>query len=92
MKTYNYFQDPGHGWVRVKMSELVELGIADKISSYSYVSASGKSVYLEEDMDLSTFLSAKGIEKLSELPTRTKYSEKSSYIRTLKHYVPPTTL
>lgn len=86
MKPYNYFQDPAHGWVRVKMSELMELGIADKISSYSYVSASGKSVYLEEDLDLSTFLSAKGIEKLSDLPIRTKHSDKPSYVRSLKNY------
>lgn len=92
MKRYNYFQDPGHGWVRVKMNELIELGIADKISSYSYVSASGKSVYLEEDLDLSTFLSAKNIEKLSELPTLEKYTNKLSYIRSLKNYEAPTTL
>lgn len=89
MKPYNYFQDPAHGWVRVKMSELMELGIADKISSYSYVSASGKSVYLEEDLDLSTFLSAKGIEKLSDLPIRTKHSNKLSYVRSLKNYEAP---
>lgn len=92
MTPYNYFQDAGHGWVRVKMSELVELGIADKISSYSYVSASGKSVYLEEDLDLSTFLSAKRIEKLSDLNIREKYSDKPSYIRSLKNYEPTTTL
>lgn len=46
----NYFTDPGHGWVSVKLQTLIDLGIADKISTYSYIR--GKSAYLEEDCDL----------------------------------------
>lgn len=46
----NYFTDPGHGWVSVKLQTLVDLGIADKISTYSYIR--GNSAYLEEDCDL----------------------------------------
>ena len=46
----NYFTDPGHGWVSVKKSVLVFLGIADQISHYSYMR--GASAYLEEDCDL----------------------------------------
>jgi hypothetical protein len=30
------FSDPGHGWVRFSKTRLAELGIADKISMYSY--------------------------------------------------------
>jgi hypothetical protein len=54
---YTFFSDPGHGWAKVKRSELASLGIADKISGYSY--QRGEFVYLEEDCDLSTFVSAK---------------------------------
>jgi len=48
----NYFTDPGHGWVSVKLQTLIDLGIADKISTYSYIR--GNSAYLEEDCDLNT--------------------------------------
>jgi hypothetical protein len=55
-KTYIYHTDPGHGWLAVKRSELVRLGIADRITPYSYTR--GDTVYLEEDGDLSTFFQA----------------------------------
>lgn len=57
-KTYTYFTDPGHGWLRVKKSELQELGIANKISPYSYMR--GNHAYLEEDCDMAKFMQAKG--------------------------------
>lgn len=56
VKVYKYYQDAGHGWLAVKRSELVELGIANKITSYSY--QRGKTVYLEEDCDMTTFVNA----------------------------------
>ena len=57
-KTYTYFTDPGHGWLRVKRAELNALGIANKISPYSYMR--GDYVYLEEDCDMAKFMQAKG--------------------------------
>jgi hypothetical protein len=57
MEKYTYHTDPGHGWLEVELAELGELGIADKISPYSYLHC-GK-VYLEEDMDMTTFYKAK---------------------------------
>lgn len=35
---FQFYADPGHGWVEVKRELLKELGIEDKISSYSYQS------------------------------------------------------
>jgi hypothetical protein len=52
----HYHQDPGHGWIAVKRNLLIALGIADKISGYSY--QAGKSVYCEEDCDATTLLNA----------------------------------
>jgi hypothetical protein len=52
----NYFTDPGHGWVCVKLDKLQDLGIADQISTYSYMR--GSSAYLEEDCDLSLLFAA----------------------------------
>ena len=54
-KTYVYHQDPGHGWLAVKVKELFELGIQYDISNHSYVQ--GNTVYLEEDCDAMLFIS-----------------------------------
>jgi hypothetical protein len=44
-----FYSDPGHGWLAVKRKMLFDLGIADKITPYSY--QKGNTVYLEEDCD-----------------------------------------
>ena len=51
---YTYYTDPGHGWLAVGIDELLLLGIADKISSYSYMN--GGKAYLEEDCDMGLFI------------------------------------
>jgi hypothetical protein len=56
MKTYKFYADPGHGWLAVKIIELMELGIVTQISAYSYMR--GGTAYLEEDMDASLFFNA----------------------------------
>lgn len=80
-----FHHDPGHGWLAVKMSDLKMLGIETKISSYSYVK--GKTVYLEEDCDMSEFITAakaKGIDvEVREGPQRDR-----SPIRSFRSYSP----
>jgi hypothetical protein len=51
-----FHSDSGHGWLAVKRKEVEQLGIADKVSKFSY--AKGKTVYLEEDTDAGLFLNA----------------------------------
>ena len=51
-----FYSDPGHGWGAVKRKLLTDLGIADKISTYSY--QKGETVYLEEDCDLGVLIGA----------------------------------
>ena len=48
------FADPGHAWARFPKAKLVSLGIADKISTYSYMN--GPNAFLEEDCDLSVLI------------------------------------
>jgi hypothetical protein len=50
------FADPGHAWARFPKAKLVQLGIADKISTYSY--QNGANAFLEEDCDLSVLVVA----------------------------------
>lgn len=51
---YNFYHDPGHGWLEVPLSEILELGIADKITVFSYLN--GHMAYLEEDQDAPLFI------------------------------------
>lgn len=57
MSKYTFYEDPGHGWLEVPMADLIEAGVADKISRCSY--RDGDKAYLEEDCDMATFLQAK---------------------------------
>lgn len=78
-----FYSDPGHGWAAVKRRVLTDLGIADKITPYSY--QKGDTVYLEEDCDLSalsTALSLKGI----CIEYNEKHTERRSPIRGYDRY------
>ena len=52
-RRFPFFSDPAHGWCRVPVKWLHRLGIADRISCFSYVRKDF--VYVEEDSDLDTF-------------------------------------
>jgi hypothetical protein len=77
------FGDSGHAWARFPKARLVKLGIADKITPYSY--QNGANAFLEEDCDLSTLmtvLKAKGYTvKFDET-----YTNKRSKIRSYNSY------
>lgn len=81
MTTYRFYEDNGHGWLRVTLSELLALGIADQISYYSYIKPSkdGKTIYcyLEEDCDYTRFALAKDATGV-KWSTRTYGSDRSS--------------
>lgn len=55
-KQFDYIQDAGHGWVKVPLSLIRDLEIAEKITHYSYYH--NGQVYLEEDNDTCTFMNA----------------------------------
>jgi hypothetical protein len=82
--TLNFYTDPGHGWAKVNKKVLIDLGIAEQISAYSY--QRGDFAYLEEDCDLSRLMAAAqaaGITvKLREYCSR----ERSSKIRSYRFY------
>jgi hypothetical protein len=84
--TYNFFSDPQHGWLQVKHEELVRLGIAQLVSTYSYIDGRREYVYLEEDSDAGKFLRAK--DELGE-PFKfiESYTDNASPIRKLDRYV-----
>jgi hypothetical protein len=85
MKTFTIivYNDPGHGWGKVKRQVLSNLGLVDKVSAYSYQYKDN--VYLEEDCDLSLL-----VQTLYALDVRVKFVEKStnkqSKIRSYESY------
>ena len=85
MKTFTIiiYSDPAHAWGKVKRQVLLNLGIAELISPYSYQYKDN--VYLEEDCDLPMIYST-----LMALDTRIKFVEKrsktSSRIRSYDSY------
>lgn len=83
-KKYTMYSDAGHGWLRVSKKELKKLGIADKISHYSY--ERGDYAYLEEDCDFGKFLKAM-VSLGYAITVVEKYSSKSSKVRSYNTYL-----
>lgn len=81
--TLQIFSDPGHGWVRFPKSRLAKLGIADKISTYSY--QRGANAFLEEDCDLSVLADAL-IRNGYKLTFKTSHTNRRSKIRSYDYY------
>jgi hypothetical protein len=84
MKTKLTFHiDAGHGWLEVPIADLRTLGIAEKISTYSY--QKNEVAYLEEDCDATLFCDkAEGLGfhlEISEV-----YDGDQSKIRRFDHY------
>jgi hypothetical protein len=63
------YSDPGHAWGKVKRQVLNNLGIANKITRYSYQFKDN--VYLEEDCDLALLY-----DTLSKQDVHVKFVEK----------------
>jgi hypothetical protein len=85
-RKFTMYEDDGHGWLAVPRSEIDRLGLV--VSSCSYQSRAGTTVYLEEDCDRRNFLEemkATGNEVLWSRIREVRH-EGSSWIRSLPHY------
>ena len=80
-KVFKFYCDPGHGWLAVKVSDLVKIGMKpEDFTRYSY--RKGGTVYLEEDCDAPVF-SEKWTNhfNLATFPHVVKHTNRSSPIR-----------
>jgi hypothetical protein len=82
--TLPYYQDPGHGWVRVSVGLLHGLKIAHLITPYSY--RRGDHAYLEEDGDLSQLLTAAAAAGIT-IKLKQHHTNKQSKIRGYSPYL-----
>lgn len=80
----NFHSDPGHGWLAVPTAEVERVGLAGKISGYSYRSESGTTLYLEEDCDAPAYLDAlRALGEPEPQINRLKQANGNSFIRRL---------
>lgn len=80
---FELYSDPSHGWAKVSIKKLLELGISGHISSHSYVKNGW--AFLEEDKDLGTFMEA--MKKVGQSITFKEHpSNKTSRIRNYDSY------
>ena len=78
-KKFDVYCDSGHGWLKVKKNLLDVLGIADRISHFSYMR--NEYAYLEEDCDASIFVGAYEEKYGIRLQYRFHHTDKLSRIR-----------
>lgn len=86
-KTYRFYSDPSHGWLRVSLKDIIKLGIQDKISGCSY--EHGSYVYLEEDCDANLFLDAIGKDWKEKIKIEEHWTNRRSKIRNYASYSAP---
>ena len=84
MANYTLITDPGHGWLQVPETDVLDLGIEGKISACSYYKA--PFVYLEEDCDAPLFMNARKAKGLSEPWVSVSPTNEESVIRTYSRY------
>lgn len=82
--TTKFYSDAGHGWYAVKIKTLVDLGIAAKISAFSYMK--GQTAYLEEDSDAGVFFNACKEKNIPVANVKQSYSVRSP-IRSYASYI-----
>jgi hypothetical protein len=78
-----HYCDPGHGWMKVSKALLVKLGIADKISGYSYQRKD--MAYLEEDCDAGLLLKTLDLKGIN-WAIKTAHTNRMSRIRNYQRY------
>ncbi len=71
-----FINDPGHGWLRVPLTDIAALGIEAHITPYSYIE--GNFAYLEEDLDAPRFLEALTAQSLPQPKITDQYVERFS--------------
>jgi len=52
-----FLSDPGHGWLKVPLTDIVSLNLQQQISRYSFID--NGYAYLEEDGDAPRYLAAR---------------------------------
>jgi len=89
MSKFTFHSDPAHGWLEVPVTEVIQLGLVpSSFSAYSYQSADGGVLFLEEDCDAGIFIEAyRAHHGSSNLAFAEKYHPTDHWIRDLDRIV-----
>ena len=60
MKSFDWHYDNAHEWLEVDLNYLMIMGVANRISRFSYYSKEENKAYLEGDMDAGILYKAMG--------------------------------
>ncbi|MBK9056008.1 MAG: hypothetical protein IPL78_35455 [Chloroflexi bacterium] len=71
-----FTNDPGHGWLKVPLTDIAALGIEAQITPYSFIE--GQYAYLEEDLDAPCYLEALTTQGLPQPEITDQYVERFS--------------
>lgn len=82
-----FHQDPGHGWLEASLAHVRHLGLAGRISRYSYISRNGQTIYLEEDCDADLYVSACRAAGVN-VAIKERHTNSDSFIRALAPFDP----
>jgi len=85
---FDFYEDPGHGWLKAPVKLLQELGIAHRITRYSYLNRRGDYAFLEEDVDAPLFIRTMKEELGIEVEVRHHYADRNSNVRYNPSYLP----
>lgn len=85
-RQYHFFEDPGHGWLRVPIKDIIQLGLKNEISRFSYIN--GRNVFLEEDSDAGKFIEELKARSVTILPFIEHITDNDSRIRSFQPYDP----
>ena len=84
--TKTFYSDPGHAWLKVDITDLVDLGLERSITAYSF--RRGSSVFLEEDLDATTFIKRFQRRRPNyQLKFDDQHTDKRSKIRSYPPYI-----
>jgi len=83
---FDFYSDPGHGWLKVPMSLLDALGVRGRITTFSY--QRGENAYLEEDCDATVFWNAYKERFGREPKIKHHLADRSSAIRAYASFSP----
>ena len=85
VRSLTFHSDPAHAWLEVTRDDIAALHLQDEISPYSY--AHEDKIYLEEDSDIQTFLTAADVAGW-HIETTETVSSGLSFIRNFRRYLP----
>lgn len=84
--SFNVHEDTHHAWIEVSLAQIIQLGLENSISPFSYVCESTNRVFLERDFDAATLFDECRRRGLQYTVNKEFEKKTVSSIRSLPHF------